>query len=870
MAETPKKPGDDAFDDDPIAEILSGDFELVLGDGEALGDLLGAPPPLPPPPDESDVFSSAAPLPPPTPSPPRAIVGATPTVSVAAPTVPAGTPTVPAGTTAVPAGTTAASGTATPIPAGTPAVSGTATAVSSGTPAVPASTTAAHGAATAVPAGTPTVPAGTTASSGAAPTVPAAPARRPTVVRRDSLRAETDPAHARRPETHAEPAGETTQISDLPSELAARETSPEPGNDDGEGQPALATVELDESFYDGIEIGGSHAVSRPATGAVRVTRNVIRRITAAAPAAEPPSPTEDPLDQTGEFIGRTPVVRLDADTAAELRGIGRRRPIEEDGEVAEPAADGDVEEVTSTRDVSLTLDTNTNEAQAEFADDRAVTEVKSTDRAPTQVEPARAPSEPRAASQPPPPPPPDTVAAVGEAGLPPPPPPLAEPTPIAETRGDTINEAIQVTADARLETTRDIVSAAPPGPTVPVPIAFESTSPAPSLPVSESPPAVAPAIALPELRIEPGRFVITEQAARPLDDDVTAAQGELLELERELERTTSDPARAARTRLAAAHAAERAGDLPRAREHYEEACLADQALLPAARGLRRLLLRSGDHLGAVHHLDVEVALGAPAERPALAAFRADLLVAIGEQDLARVAFGELCDARKDDLRALLGAMELAYSDDRDDELAWALRTLAALVDDAPLKAAMTALLARVHERMGSIGEAEEAYRAALAASDADRTPWLGLWRIALAAGRTADATAIAAKLFENIEDPGLRAAVARRRAAATLASGDSAGAIAVLEEAGTVEDPLVLEGMADAYQAAGRTAEAALAFEAWAKVEPWPARRAQVLRRLAALHAHDALEPASDARRPARGRRGRSRVTPASSPISRP
>src|SRR5262249_14901140 len=72
-------------------------------------------------------------------------------------------------------------------------------------------------------------------------------------------------------------------------------------------------------------------------------------------------------------------------------------------------------------------------------------------------------------------------------------------------------------------------------------------------------------------------------------------------------------------RLPAGRAADRAGDLPRAREHYEEACHADGQLLPAFRAMRHLLLRTRDLNEAVRHLDIELELCSPAAREPLTA-----------------------------------------------------------------------------------------------------------------------------------------------------------------------------------------------------------------------------------------------------------
>ena len=149
-----------------------------------------------------------------------------------------------------------------------------------------------------------------------------------------------------------------------------------------------------------------------------------------------------------------------------------------------------------------------------------------------------------------------------------------------------------------------------------------------------------------ELAIDAARFALPEQGGEgePEPDLIV----ELTELEAELEIAQSqgvpDPVTLARLRLRAGTVAEALGDLERAREHLEEACNADQRLVPAVRAMRRLLLRRGELQEALRYLDHELELSAGDERHALAAYRR-ICWAIGEQDLARVAYGELVDAQ---------------------------------------------------------------------------------------------------------------------------------------------------------------------------------------------------------------------------------
>src|SRR5207247_919674 len=79
---------------------------------------------------------------------------------------------------------------------------------------------------------------------------------------------------------------------------------------------------------------------------------------------------------------------------------------------------------------------------------------------------------------------------------------------------------------------------------------------------------------------------------------------------------------------------------------------------------------------------------AAAERRALGHYLIDLLLARGEQDLARVAVGELLDTAPSDIRALLAQLELAFLVGRADEFGVALEQIARAMTDHELRAAV--------------------------------------------------------------------------------------------------------------------------------------------------------------------------------------
>ncbi|MEZ4359481.1 MAG: hypothetical protein R3B48_04820 [Kofleriaceae bacterium] len=157
-------------------------------------------------------------------------------------------------------------------------------------------------------------------------------------------------------------------------------------------------------------------------------------------------------------------------------------------------------------------------------------------------------------------------------------------------------------------------------------------------------------------------------------------------LEEDLE-TVDDREGAATLRLEAGRLAEELGETERARAHYDAAVLADPRMGAALRGLRRIAVAAGDLSGATRQLDAELDVASALERRPLGHYRADLLMAAAEEDLARVAVGEMLDAAPSDVRALIAQLELAYLDGRHDELSASLTQLAHAVSDAGLRAA---------------------------------------------------------------------------------------------------------------------------------------------------------------------------------------
>ena len=365
----------------------------------------------------------------------------------------------------------------------------------------------------------------------------------------------------------------------------------------------------------------------------------------------------------------------------------------------------------------------------------------------------------------------------------------------------------------------------------------------PPVPVAGMESGAVRALDLPALDLDATRFHLPETEAPDPEAPRQGAAERLAMLEAEL-RLTEAPVALARLRVEAGRAALATGDAQRARDHFEEALALDPGSAAAARALRRIAGTLGDHRGALAYLDVELSLLHEGEEMrTLAAWRADLLIAAGEQDLARVAYGELLDRRPDDPRALLAQLELAFADERDDEVCDTLSRAAANVHDSGFSAALLSLRGRLLARAGQADAARGALNASRAAAgeslEEARAAALTLTRLEIAAGRPAEAAIWSAAFVDGSSDAALAAAVHRRRARALFGAGDLPGAVEALEAAlaSAPGDPVLLESLSEAYEASDRHADALRVLIAWADVEPDAGQRAHILRRLAAQQA---------------------------------
>ncbi len=421
----------------------------------------------------------------------------------------------------------------------------------------------------------------------------------------------------------------------------------------------------------------------------------------------------------------------------------------------------------------------------------------------------------------------ETASGRTQIGLPPP--PLARGR--APTRPPIAGATPAVTPTAPTAVAPPVGEAAAPEPAPAPPV----VDPAPELPPpvfgDELPALDLEALQLPE-QVDPLGTPGTG-ASDPLEDAARA----ILALERELE-LIDEPAQVVTLRIEAGRLYERLGDADRARASYESALLADPRASAALRGLRRIARGVGDLSDATRYLDAELDIAGPLERRALALHRVDLLMAAGEQDLARVAVGELLDQAGGDVRAQLAQLELAFLDGRADELGESLDKLAGVLADPSLRAA--ALVARGHlfERAGDRVRARQVFDAAVGSDAAARAPWFGGLRVA----ERADWGMVAGALAGGVADPAVSAALAVRSAqllpAPAQAPADHPSRSAIVAAASVASaDPLVQAAVAEDAITHGDPSPAALAI-AEHGADP-------VLRRRVALWAAARMAPTS-------------------------
>ena len=203
--------------------------------------------------------------------------------------------------------------------------------------------------------------------------------------------------------------------------------------------------------------------------------------------------------------------------------------------------------------------------------------------------------------------------------------------------------------------------------------------------------------ALPDL--DPAQIQVAERVDADTSNRTEEVARLLVMYERELT-ILDEPGPTIRMRIESGRLAESLGDLDRARRHLDEALKLDPRLVPANRALRRIERRLGNWDQVLSQLDNEIQKAGAMEARALSAYRADLLRAMGEPDLARVAVGELLDSAPKDTRALLANLELAFVDGREDEVRTTLASLVETLSGARLRSVIYEVAAMAAERDG--------------------------------------------------------------------------------------------------------------------------------------------------------------------------
>jgi len=353
---------------------------------------------------------------------------------------------------------------------------------------------------------------------------------------------------------------------------------------------------------------------------------------------------------------------------------------------------------------------------------------------------------------------------------------------------------------------------------------------------ADATPEIEPALDLDNIKLPEQ---MTPLASNALDEESAAA---LLVYEREIA-TVDDSAVSAALRIEAGRLCERLADLERARAHYDAALLADPRATAALRGLRRLARASSDLDEATRHIEAEIAVAGALERRPLGHYRVDLLMASGEQDLARVAVGEILDSAPSDVRALLAQLELAFLDGRAEEFGIALEQLAHAVSDSELRAAVQSARAVLAAHHNDTASAATWFAAAAESDPASLASRLGAIRQAAANSDGEAASAALVDLARQVADTDAIStaslAVRAQQWATSVknspAAAASAAAASLLATTAAPSDPLVARLAAETAAKIGEPAAAAAAFAHWAACAPSTSERAYAAARAAEL-----------------------------------
>lgn len=307
---------------------------------------------------------------------------------------------------------------------------------------------------------------------------------------------------------------------------------------------------------------------------------------------------------------------------------------------------------------------------------------------------------------------------------------------VADERAATDARVLARTASTQLEVPVEV----PPHRAAPqrVPRAESLLHQAPTFaPRFQTLPEAAPAPHWPNLQLAWAAIDVDAfaEGALPLEGHDPVWTGLAQTLDRELAnpRNLGNPAQA---RVMRGHLAARVGQVDAARALYENALLDDDAAPGAVAGLLQVALATTDVNEYLRLLEVEQTTADAATAVAIAQHRADVLLATNEQDLARVAVGELLDRAPRDVPALIAQLELALADQRTEDFRIALTTLTDVIGDAGLRASLAVATAALSQ-----GDDADHAETVMAMQGADPTSALAMMQLARIAARQGDPSA---------------------------------------------------------------------------------------------------------------------------------
>jgi predicted Zn-dependent protease len=357
----------------------------------------------------------------------------------------------------------------------------------------------------------------------------------------------------------------------------------------------------------------------------------------------------------------------------------------------------------------------------------------------------------------------------------------------------------------------------------------ESSPSVPSAPAGTSPVA-APLASAPRLDLDAIQLPFSAEA----DPYAGIAEAELWLARYEVEiEQLDEPKLLSAMRAEAGRLAGLLGHAERSAEHYLAAAQADPRSVVAASAVRRHAQAAGRWDDAQGALAAEMKLASPAERRALAAWRADLSWAADTRDEAAAVAAALLTESPGEPRALLASIETAYCDGRFDDCVDLVDQLTAVQDSELAQRALAVLRCRLIDG----ARAEAAWQKVLERWPDCRDAGWGLGWVAAAGDSSASPGPALAHLKDGrlVDlDPELAAALARRQA---LFAADAATRLADLKSAAALAtgDPALFTELARCHEAAGNGEAAVRAYLHAAAASAAAEEQAHCYRRAARL-----------------------------------